>query len=153
MTRLLVTGSRHWDRPDVIWESLDRIAAELAAAGDDELVVVHGACFPSKRGPDGRFPLESADYLADLWCRRAGHPLKVRAERHPAKWKQLGKRAGRIRNASMVELGADLVLAFLRDDSTGTTGCIELAERAGLTPHVLDYADLPPAGSLPERAT
>jgi hypothetical protein len=46
----------------------------------------------------------------------------------------------------MVDLGADLVLAFLRDNSRGTTGCIELAERAGLTPHVVDYDSLPPIG-------
>jgi hypothetical protein len=151
--RLIVTGSRTWDRPDAVWGALDILAHELAAAGETELVVVHGACFPTKRGPDGKFPLESADYLADLWCRRDGHPLKVRAERHPAKWRQYRKRAGYLRNKAMVDLGADLVLAFLRDDSAGTTGCIELAEAAGLTPHVLDYADLPPADSLPERAS
>lgn len=145
--RVLVTGSRKWDRPDAIWGSLDILARELADAGETELTVVHGACFPKRRGEDGKFPLESADYLADLWCRRDDHPLKVRAERHPAKWRQLGKRAGHVRNELMVSLGADLVLAFLRDDSAGTTGCIELAERAGLTPHVVDY------DSLPERAS
>lgn len=153
MTRVLVTGSRNWDRPDVVWESLDRIARELAEAGDDELVVVHGACWPTKRGPDGKLVLESADYLADIWCRYRQHPLPVVCERHPARWSELGKRAGHVRNRHMVSLGADLVLAFLRDDSAGTTGCIELAEAAGLTPHVLDYADLPPADSLPERAS
>lgn len=150
--RVLVTGSRNWDRPDVIWSSLDHIARETAAIGDDELVVVHGACFPTRRDADGRWPLESADYLADLWCRRSDHPLRVRAERHPARWRQLGKRAGYERNKLMVSLGAHLVLAFLRDESPGTTGCIELAERAGLTVRPLIYEALPPADSLPERA-
>lgn len=146
MTRVLVTGSRKWDRPDVIWESLDRIARELAAAGDDELVVVHGAFFPTKRGPDGRFPLESADYLADLWCRRDDHPLAVRPERHPANWRAHGKRAAFLRNREMVSAGAHLVLAFLRDESPGTTQTIELAERAELPVQVLDYDSLPPIG-------
>jgi hypothetical protein len=143
--RLLVTGSRDWDKPDVVWGALDIIARETAAIGD-ELTVVHGACFPRRRGPDGRFPLESADYLADLWCRRE-HPCPVTPERHPANWKVHKRGAGQIRNREMVNLGADLALAFLRDDSPGTTKCIEFAERAGITVQVLDY------DSLPERVT
>lgn len=144
--RVLLTGSRHWDRPDVVWGVLDIIAENAAAIGDDELVIVHGACFPSKRGPDGRFPLESADYLADLWTRRAGHPLPVRPERHPANWRLHKKAAGPKRNQEMVNLGADVCVAFLRDDSTGTTRCIEMAERAEIPVQLLDY------DSLPERA-
>jgi hypothetical protein len=139
--RLLVTGSRDWDKPEVVWGALDIIAKETAAIGDS-LTVVHGACFPKHRGPDGRFPLVSADYLADLWCRRE-QPLPVAVERHPARWRELGKRAGYVRNLAMVQLGADLVLAFLRNDSPGTTGCIDLAERAGITVQVLDYDSLP----------
>lgn len=39
--------------------------------------------------------------------------------------------AGPRRNAAMVELGADLALAFLRQRSRGASGCAGLAARAG----------------------
>lgn len=149
--RVLVTGSRDWDRQDVVDGVLDIIAQNAAAIGDDEMVVVHGACFPRPR--DGVLPKESADYLADLWVRRGGHPLPVRPERHPAKWSKYGRRAGPLRNEHMVSLGADVCVAFLRNNSEGTSGCMRLAERAEIHVQPLIYEELPPAGSLPERAS
>lgn len=127
--RVILTGSRTWDRPDVIHNVLDIIAREAAAVGDEHLVVVHGCA----RG---------ADMQADAWVRRGDHPLPVTAERHPADWRQ-GKQAGWVRNRAMVSLGADLCLGFVRDLSKGATGCVELAERAGLTVRVIDYDDVP----------
>lgn len=141
--RILVTGSRSWDRPEPIWSILDILAKETAAIGD-ELTVVHGACFPTPNEATGRMPEESADYLAELWCRRHDHPLDVTVERHPANWARCGKRAGFVRNQEMVRLGADLVLAFLRDESPGTTRCIELAEGEGLVVQVIHYEDVTP---------
>lgn len=144
--RLIVTGSRDWDRPDAIWESLDILARELAAEGEPELVVVHGACYPRRRDPvTGRLPLVSADYLADLWIRRGGHPLPVRPERHPAKWGTHGKAAGQLRNRHMASIGADLCLAFRRAGSTGTTGMVRFAEEAGIPTQVIEYETLPEA--------
>lgn len=140
--RVIVSGSRSWDRPEPLWTVLDIIAEEAAKVGDDEMVVVHGAAFPRRRNPDGRFPLESADYLADLWCRRGGHPLPVRADRWPADWTANKKTAGLARNRQMVDAGADVVLAFHRDNSPGTRHCIGVAERAGLPVQVFQYAEL-----------
>lgn len=136
--RVLVTGSRRWDRTDVIWACLDIIAAEAAKEGVDRLTVVHGCAL-------------GADMAADKWVRRGGHPLEVKAERHPARWGEEGRAAGILRNRRMVAKGADVCLAFVRDRSSGAEHCAGEAERADIPVQYLDYDELP-AGSLPERA-
>jgi hypothetical protein len=128
--RVLVTGSRTWDRPDVIEACLDIIANEAAAIGEQRLVVVHGAAL-------------GADTIADGWVRRGGHPLDVTAERHPARWSAEGRVAGLNRNRRMVERGADVCLAFVRDGSRGATHCARIAEEAEIPVQRLDYEDLP----------
>jgi hypothetical protein len=50
-----------------------------------------------------------------------------------ANWNQAGKRAGPERNQAMVDLGADLCLAFPVPGSVGTFDCAARAERAGIT--------------------
>lgn len=112
--RILVTGSRDWtDRQTIIDAFLD--LNEWRPIDWDDVVVVHGDC------PTG------ADHIADVWARSVG--LKVEA--HPADW-SIGKKAGPLRNKKMVDLGADIVLAFPKGESRGTRGCIKLAQEAGL---------------------
>lgn len=148
--RILCTGSRNWDRPDVVDGALDIIAQAAVDAGEHELVVVHGACFPKPDKVTGQVPRVSADWLVELWARRWQlHPLTVRIERHPADWRRYGRRyAGRKRNQDMVYLGADLVLAFHRAGSPGTAHCVEAAEKAELTTRVIDYDDIPDAAEV-----
>lgn len=147
--RVLVTGSRMWADSAVIWGELDALAAQAAAAGETELIVVHGDHRPSLK--NGRYEMRSADYLAEMWATRGGHPLPVRSEPHPAKWALCAPEctprhrryrddgtaycpsAGPRRNAEMVAAGADRVLAFIRNASRGASHCADLAERAGLT--------------------
>lgn len=138
--RVLVTGSRSWDRPDVIEACLDILAYEASAAGYEQMTVVHGCA----RG---------ADEYADRWVRKGGHPLDVSAERHPANWRDHGRSAGLHRNRKMVAAGADVCLAFVREASTGAQHCVREAERSEIPVQYVDYADLGPGGSLPERAT
>lgn len=92
------------------------------------MVIVHGAC------PTG------ADAIAAKWA----YDNDVKTEPHPADWERLGRRAGYSRNRTMVRLGADLCLAFLRpctkDDcrflslhgSHGTMHTIGFAQQAGV---------------------
>jgi hypothetical protein len=126
--RALVTGSRSWDDAQTIWAALDAVAAGLVEARDPLLTVVHGTA----RG---------ADDLADRWVRTYTGELQVTAERHPALWQRFGKRAGMVRNELMISRGADLVLAFIRDDSSGATHCAELASDAGIPLRVWRYGE------------
>ena len=66
--------------------------------------------------------------MADDWA--VAHGLEP--ERHPADWKRYGRAAGPIRNQEMVNLGADVCLAFPREGSRGTKNCMEAARKAGI---------------------
>lgn len=112
--RILVTGSRAWTDRDAILHALDRVATEAGVA-PGLVTVVHGTA----RG---------ADSLADSAARQLG----MRVERHPADWQLHGKSAGHRRNAEMVQLGADLTLAFPLGESRGTRGAMRLAREAGI---------------------
>lgn len=110
--RILVTGSRTWDDTEELRLALVRAATPHLP----DVVLVHGGC------PYG------ADTMAAQWAADMG----IRLEDHPADWETFGKRAGFRRNAAMVELGADVCLAFIRDGSRSATHCADLAEQAGI---------------------
>jgi hypothetical protein len=118
--RILVTGSRIWDDECAVWQAL----AETALAAPDRMpvTVVHGAC------PHG------ADAHAARWARAAAATGRrpVTEEPHPADWGSHSSRAGIIRNTLMVDLGADVCLAFIRGNSRGATHTAALAEKAGI---------------------
>ena len=132
---ILVSGSRTWDRVDVVEETLRILMESALSSGFDRVVFRHGAC---TRG---------ADAIADYWVRReslqAGAPIRV--DRWPADWIGLGKRAGYARNLAMVQTEpiADVCVVFVRDHSAGASNCAELAERAGIAVQILDYDDIP----------
>lgn len=112
--RVLVTGSRDWDDMDLVRDNLATAVYQNVPA-----VIVHGAC------PSG------ADAIASWWVRQH-RIIGLTEERHPANWQLNGKRAGFIRNALMVNLGADLCLAFIKDGSRGASHTARLAEEAGI---------------------
>ena len=110
--RVLITGSRDWDAFTAIAYAIED-AIPLNPAG---VTIVSGAC------PTG------ADEMAEEYARMWG----MTVERHPADWETYGKRAGFIRNAEMVALGADVCLAFIKNDSNGATMTANQAEKAGI---------------------
>lgn len=124
--RLLVTGSRIWPAPLLVTEWLDHYVWHK-----DEFTLVHGAC------PYG------VDAIADGWATRKNqfrrNPIVV--ERHPADWDKYGKAAGFRRNAEMVELGADVVLAFIYKGSRGATHTATLAQENALRVHRFDLTE------------
>lgn len=99
------------------------------------LVVVHGAA----RG---------ADAMADQWARKNSATV----ERHRAEQFGPWPQCGPIRNRHMVNLGADICLAFIGPctssrcrrpgphPSHGASGCADLAEQAGIP--VRRYTDI-----------
>jgi hypothetical protein len=127
VTRVLITGSRTWTDWPLIRVELRNLVMQ---AQGQEIVVVHGAA----RG---------ADTIAGAIARRMG----LTVEEHPVThevWARVGRRAGHVRNAHMVALGADLCLAFLcpcvqekcnRTEAHPTHGaeqCVKLARDAGI---------------------
>lgn len=109
--RILVTGSRDWYDKTVIRNAISSVPVEEG----EQVIVVHGGA----RG---------ADYLAQ----ECAYALGYIAERYDAEWNTYGKRAGYIRNKEMVEAGADICLAFIKNESKGATMCAKLAEDAGI---------------------
>lgn len=112
--RVLVTGSRDWDD-----ELTVETALAVAVYQQVPAVIVHGAC------------RTGADAIASRWTRRH-RAIGLTEEAHPALWQWHGNAAGPRRNAAMVNLGADLCLAFIRGGSPGATHTARLAERAGI---------------------
>ncbi|MFJ2399805.1 DUF2493 domain-containing protein [Streptomyces xanthochromogenes] len=112
--RILVTGSRDWNDLDMVRDNLATAIYQNVPA-----IIVHGAC------PRG------ADAIASWWTRQ-NRALGITEEAHPANWQANGKRAGLIRNAHMVNLGADLCLAFIKNGSRGASHTAALAEEAGI---------------------
>lgn len=115
--RVIVCGSRTWDNPHPIWQSLERIAEQHPDAE-----IIHGAA----RG---------ADSLADAAAKALG--LKVTPV--PADWEKFGKAAGPMRNKQMLDLAPDRLLAFrCPGQSKGTDHMITIARRAGVPCWVTD---------------
>lgn len=108
--RILVTGSRNWDRPLPI-----AVALLVHSGGSEDVTVVHGDA-------------GGADSIA----KNCAIAFGWKQEDHPAPWALYGKRAGFLRNQHMVDLGADLCLAFTRNNSRGTAHCALAAEQAGI---------------------
>ncbi|ONK10344.1 SLOG family protein [Streptomyces sp. MP131-18] len=111
--RILLTGSRDWPRPQTVSMALWSLYEEAGGP----LLVVHGAC------PTG------ADSAASEWCRATRCGME---EKHPADWTRHGKKAGPARNQLMVDKGADVCLAFIKDNSKGASHCAERAMGAGI---------------------
>lgn len=111
--RVLITGSRDWDDYGLIYRRL----AELGGAdySTQRLVVIHGDA-------------PGADTLAD----RAARDLGYHVRKYPADW-DLGKTAGIDRNGYMLrQEHPEVVLAFWKDESSGTQDAIEKALDMGI---------------------
>jgi hypothetical protein len=119
MKRVLITGSRSWDDIITIRHAL------IAFDHPDGVTLVSGNC------PEG----------ADVMCERIAEALGWTVERHPAKWRDergvYRKSAGFIRNREMALLGADVCLAFHRNNSKGTQHMINLCNKHGIP--VVEY--------------
>lgn len=116
MKRILVTGSRDWPDTQEGWDIIYRALREAVEDEDlRDVVLVHGAA----RG-------------ADQTARKAAHFIGFGDEAHRPDWQYSGKRAGLLRNEHMVSLGADICLAFIKDNSRGASHCASLAEEAGI---------------------
>jgi hypothetical protein len=118
---VVVTGSRDWVDRNRVVAVLDEL--------EPDMVVEGGA--------------KGADRIARDWCDLRG----VTCVEVPALWGSLGKKAGQVRNKSMLNIARQLasvnkddllVVAFPLPQSKGTTMMISLARQKGLEVHVVD---------------
>ena len=124
--RVLVAGTRYEGSPSWTWTVCNALLKAWDAHGKaDTIVVVHGAC---RAG-------------IDRYAGAAARVIGCAEEPHPADWDTYGKAAGPIRNQAMVDLGADLCIAFPRGESRGTRDCMRRAEAAGIPVEVHEIKD------------
>lgn len=104
--RVIVCGSRTWAHEDEVY----RVLSGLERNG---LTIIHGGA----RG---------ADRMAHHWASQN----EVKCEEYPADWNKHGRSAGPIRNRQMLDLGADMVIAFRSEgESRGTDDMIRETKR------------------------
>lgn len=116
-----MSGSRDWP-----WNHCGPIYSRLTeVVGDQDVTVVEGDC-----------PFGGVDTIARVW---ANYYPRARSEKHPAMWFKHGKGAGPIRNQEMVDLGADVVLAYPMGVSRGTRDLVVRAREAGLVVRVFPW--------------
>jgi SLOG family YspA-like protein len=126
--RVLVTGSRDWEGiyGEARIQTILNIVLALADSLGQKLTIAVGDC------PRG------ADAIVDRWCLRREDQVTV--ERYSARW-DLGKQAGPIRNRVMVNDGADMCLAFLRNGSRGAALTAALAREANIPTFVVPWEE------------
>lgn len=124
---VLVTGSRTWLDPSQVTAALHQIAS----VQPEGFVVRHGDC---PNGPDA---------IAKQWARRYA-VCGVTEDPHPPETDLFGVSAFTVRDQQMVNLGADLCLAFIHrcvkpnckikklHGSHGASLTAKLAEEAGI---------------------
>lgn len=121
-----MTGSRSWSNHLVVYEAIEEVARSI----DNHIViVVHGNA-------------EGVDQMAKY----AAIDLMLVPEPHDARWTApcietcrpnhrrgaICPAAGVYRNQHMVNLGADICLAFIRNNSRGASDCLRRAEEANI---------------------
>lgn len=122
---ILITGSRTWDDYNTLKQKILEVISDFVSEHPELrtvplsqwLTIIHGNC---SRG---------ADRLADIFAVKV---LQCKVKRYDAQWNVYGKRAGRMRNLTMVSTMPDVCLAFIRDKSPGATHCYNTAKSKGI---------------------
>lgn len=141
--RVLVTGSRSWTDEQAVTDALLDTWHDItqSISTPTRMIVVHGDC---PTGADAMCKQWATDnglinepHAAD-WSAPCSESCPPTHRKTSAKHGEYCPWAGHRRNQFMVDIGADLVLAFHRDNSRGTADCISRAKRAGLPVRILE---------------
>jgi hypothetical protein len=109
--RIGVTISRDWDDHEAI---VDAIMEAIHGISAHKVTLIHGAS------------------QMDFFVAGVGFMLDMELEPYPADWGEFGKAAGMKRNRQMVAAGADLWIAWIKNESRGATDCANAARAAGI---------------------
>lgn len=118
--RVLVCGSRGFPRRSMVEWELDQLKDRYP-----KLVIVEGCC------------LDSPDQWAEEWAVKNNIPI----EHFPVtkeEWKDLGKKAGHIRNLKMIQTRPNGMLAFRYRLSKGTSNTLDHAKEFKIPSIVYD---------------
>lgn len=118
--KIIIAGGRDFSNYSLLKEKVDFYLSEAIAAGD-EIVIVSGKA-------------NGADSLGEKYAIEKGYSI----DEHPAKWNELGKRAGYVRNEEMAKV-AHALIAFWDGKSKGTKHMIDLAKKYNLHVRVVNY--------------
>ncbi len=118
--RVLFSGSRKFADDEAVIEMLEGLIKKVG--GDpSKITVVHG-------GAPG------LDSVVGILAKSMGMKVEV----HEADWHIHAKAAGPIRNQKMVDLGANLLVAYPLPGGSGTQDCIARAVKAKIQTFVFD---------------
>lgn len=120
LDRLLICGPRDLDVDiDLITEALFRLLPHAPE------VLIHGGA-------------KGVDTSAGAWASF----MRVPVDKYPvlpSDWTKLGRAAGPIRNQKMLDKGKPSIVVAFRDRPTsGTTGMLKLAEKAGVRTEIVE---------------
>jgi hypothetical protein len=107
--RVLVCGGRTYNDKDYLYQILDHLHTQVPITQ-----IINGGA-------------HGADTLAHIWA----FDNNIPSTSYPADWEIHGRAAGPIRNAQMLKLQPDLVVAF--PGGPGTANMIKQAEAAFVT--------------------
>jgi hypothetical protein len=121
--KLAVVGSRDL-QPSLIWKVRWEIQNVGFRLGWDDLTIVSGGA----RG-------------ADAMAAQVAHEFHIPFECYPADWKRYGKRAGMLRNQTIVD-AADEMLAFFGNElrTPGTADSVRRAIAKGIPVRIFEDA-------------
>ena len=118
--KVIIAGGRDFKDYKLLKEKCDFYLSK-AIADKDNIIIVSGTA-------------NGADKLGEKYAQEKGFTI----ERHPAKWEELGKKAGYVRNKEMAEVSHALI-AFWDNKSRGTKHMIDLAKKRKLHVRVVSY--------------
>lgn len=122
--KILVTGSRDWRYPAIIYIALTTAIREYYYPNKpkkEDILIIHGAA-------------KGADTIAASWADEKGVPhTKDKYKVTSVDWNRQGKAAGILRNHRMLDENpdTDVVIAFWKNKSPGTNDMINYARGKG----------------------
>jgi len=135
--RIIIAGGREFNDYELLKNSMFQILADISSR---EVNGVRKITVPKEDITIISGTARGADTLGERFAKEFG----LSVHRFPADWNRYKGAAGPIRNKQMAKHasnfdGTGMLVAFWDGNSPGTKSMIEIAEREGLTVHIIRY--------------